>query len=69
MHNATTHATGAPAPAGKGLSPTSRSTRCILSSDLLLNAAGTIPQGYSPGLFHRNTRQPFRSIPPVRTSP
>ncbi len=37
MHNATTHATGAPAPAGKGLSPTSRSTRCILSSDLLLN--------------------------------
>jgi DNA-binding protein Fis len=38
MNNAINHGTAAPVASAKGLSPTSHSTRCILPSDVLLNA-------------------------------
>ena len=41
MYNATNHSTATPVVSAKGLSPTSNSTRCILPSDVLLNALVT----------------------------
>lgn len=38
MQNATNHSTAAPVARAKGLTPTSHSARCILPSDVLLNA-------------------------------
>ena len=41
MQNVNAHSTTTPVVSAKGLSPTSNSTRCILPSDVLLNALVT----------------------------